>query len=70
MSKKNPNRIPRTQADVDRAYSKGADFGMEFCLNIVLYVFKDKHDAPNDDIEKLRDEFMYVCDSVAKGYLT
>lgn len=66
----NPNKVPKTQADVDRAYSKGMDFGCEFALNLVLYVLKDKHDAPDDDILQLRDEFMYVVDSVAKNYLT
>ena len=70
MRKVNPNRIPRTQADVDRAYSDGMDFGCEFALNVVLYVLKDKHDAPDEDIMQFRDEFMYVIDSVAKKYLS
>ena len=68
--KLNPKKIPRTQADVDRARKEGMDFGLEFCLNLVLYVLKDKHDAPNEDIMQLRDEFMYVIDSVAKKYLS
>lgn len=70
MVRKNPRTIPRTQADVDRAFKEGTDFGLEFCLNLVLYVLKDKHDAPDEDIMKLRDEFMYVIDSVAKKYLS
>ena len=57
-------------ADVERAHTKGMNFGLEFGLNIVLYVLKDKHDAPSEDIMQLRDEFMYVIDSVAKSYLT
>lgn len=69
MRKKNPNRIPRTQEDVDRAWHKGADFAMQFCLNIVLYVLKDKHDAPDEDILQLRDESMYVIDSYNRGYI-
>lgn len=70
MAKVNPKKIPRTQADVDRAYNEGTDFGLEFCLNLVLYVLKDKHDAPDEDIMQLRDEFMYVIDSVGKKYLS
>ena len=70
MRKVNPRNIPRTQADVDRAYSDGMDFGCEFALNVVLYVLKDKHDAPDEDIMQFRDEFMYVIDSVAKKYLS
>lgn len=69
-AKVNPKKIPRTQADVDRAYNEGTDFGLEFCLNLVLYVLKDKHDAPDEDIMQLRDEFMYVIDSVGKKYLS
>lgn len=70
MAKKpNPNRVPRSQADVDRAEKKGMVFGTEFALNIVLYVLKDKHNAPDEDIMQLRDEFMYVIDSVNKNYV-
>ena len=66
----NPRKIPKSQADVDRAEQNGRDLGLEFALNLVLYVLKDKHNAPNEDILQLRDEFMYVIDSVAHGYLS
>lgn len=70
MSKKtNPKKIPRTQADVDKAYSAGMIFGVEFAINMVLFVLKDKHDAPDEDLKHLKDEFMYACDSVETGYL-
>lgn len=68
--KPNPKKIQRTQADVDRAAEAGRDLGLEFALNLVLFVLKDKHDAPDEDILQLRDEFMYEVDSVAAGYLT
>lgn len=68
--KVNPRRKPATQADVERAEEAGRDLGLEFALNLVLFILKDKHDAPDDDILQLRDEFMYEIDSVAKGYLT
>lgn len=67
--KKNPRNIPRSQADVEKARQSGMLFGTEFALNIVLYVLKDKHGAEDDDILKLRDEFMYQIDSISKGYL-
>lgn len=66
----NPRKIPRTQEDVDRAMAEGRDFGMEFVLNLVLFILKDKHDAPDEDIMQLRDEFMYTIDSVNKRYLS
>lgn len=68
--KVNPRRKPATQADVERAAEEGRDLGLEFALNLVLFVLKDKHNAPDDEILQLRDEFMYVVDSVANGYLT
>lgn len=68
--KLNPRKIPKTQADVDRAAKDGEMQGLEFALNLVLYVLKDKHDAPDEDILQLRDEFMYVVDSVAHKYLS
>lgn len=71
MSRKtNPRKIPKSQADVDRAFSDGMDTGMEFALNLVLYVLKDKHDAPDEDILQLRDEFMYVIQAVNEKYLS
>ena len=56
-------------ADVARAEKKGIDWGIEFCLNLILFVLKDKHNAPDEDIVQLRDEFMYQVDSIGKGYL-
>lgn len=71
MSRKtNPRKVPKTQADVDRAFSDGMDMGMEFGLNLVLYVLKDKHDAADADILQLRDEFMYVISAVNEKYLS
>lgn len=67
--KKNPRNIPRTQADVDKAREQGMVFGTEFALNIVLYVLKDKYGSNDEDIMKLRDEFVYQIDSISKGYL-
>ena len=67
--KTNPKRIPRSQADVEKAHQNGMLFGTEFALNIVLYVLKDKHEASDEDIMRLRDEFVYQIDSISKGYL-
>lgn len=66
----NPQRVPRTQADVDRAFRYGLDFGCEFALNFVLLVLKDKHDAPDEDVYQLRDEFMELVQSYNMGYIT
>ena len=68
--KTNPRRIPRTQADVDRAEEKGRLFGMEFMTNLTLWILLDKHDAPDEDVLQLRDEILYLCDSIEKGYVS
>lgn len=71
MSKKtNPKRRPATGADVKRAKDAGMTFGVEFGINCVLHILLDKHNAPEEDIMQLRDEFMYLMDSIAKGYVT
>lgn len=71
MSKKvNPKRRPATGADVKRAKDAGMNFGVEFGINCVLHILLDKHNAPEEDIMMLRDEFMYLMDSIAKGYVT
>ena len=68
MSKKiNPRRIPATQADVYKAWNKGADFGMNFCLKVFLFILKDKHDASDKDILQLNAEFGQVIDAYNRG---
>lgn len=64
MGKKhtNPKKIPRTQADVDRAEKKGQIFGMEFAVTLVLWILLDKHDAPDEDVQTLNeDKNLYLC---------
>lgn len=64
MPKKiNPRRIPRTQADCDKAWDEGADFGITFCLKAFCYVLKAKHDATDADLLQLRDEFTEVLEA-------
>lgn len=41
MSKTNPRRIPRTQADVDRAYERGREDATDGILDIVVITLKD-----------------------------
>ena len=58
MPKKvNPRRIPRTEADVQKAWNDGAEFGMTFCIKAFVFVLKDKHDASDADLLQLKEEF-------------
>lgn len=71
MNKKtNPKKIPKTQADVDRAEEKGRIFGMEFAVHLVLWILLDKHDAPDEDVQVLNEEVKYLCDSINRGYVS
>lgn len=66
----NPKRIPRTQADVDKAFSNGQMWGAEFMLHLVIWILKEKHDAPSEDLHTLADEINNLCDSIGKGYVS
>lgn len=68
--KTNPRRKPATAADVNKACQNGMDFGVEFAINCILYILKDKHGSEDADIKQLRDEFMYLMDSIAKKYVS
>lgn len=70
MAKTNPRRKPATAADVNKARQNGMDFGVEFAINCILYILKDKHGSEDADIAQLRDEFMYLIDSIAKKYVS
>lgn len=66
----NPKRIPRTQADVDKAYQRGMDAGTELCLTLVLYTLQDKFGADDQQLAEFSDAFHYTLDSIDKGYIT
>lgn len=69
-TKANPRKIPRTQADVDKAEERGKNIGMEFMANIILWILVDKHDAPREDLKELSQEISYLCDSILSGYVS
>ena len=69
-SKSNPRKIPRTQADVDRAFKEGQDAAIEVALTIACYALKDKCGASDDLIRRFADAVAYVCDSMGRGYVS
>ena len=71
MSKRtNPKKIPRTQADVDRAQEQGRLDGREFMATLTLWILLDRHDAPDEDVQVLNEEIKYLMDSITKGYVS
>lgn len=74
MGKKtNPRNIPRSQADVDKAYERGyADAEKKWqtsSLILVLYTLLDKFGANDEELKQFSDAFNYVLDSLNRGYI-
>lgn len=64
---KSPKSIPRTQQDCDRAEEKGRMFGIEWALNLFLFILKDKHDATDEELDVFRNEFHEYLDLINHG---
>lgn len=69
-AKVNPRRVPRTEADVAAAYTKGVTEGLNRGIELMLYVLIDKHDAPMEDVQQLAAELNHAAECVAEGYVT
>lgn len=69
-NKTNPRRIPRTQADVDRAYDKGLTDGTICGLTVMLYVLKDKFDAEDEQLLEFSKMFNRTIEAMNDGYVT
>lgn len=52
----NPNRIPVTQADVDKARSKGTKDAISFAWIVMFSVLMDKHGFTKEDLHRLWQE--------------
>lgn len=69
MPKTNPKRIPRTQADVDKAFMDGMNAGMEISIDMMMTIFLDKHGATQEELDVFAAELHELCDSINKGYV-
>lgn len=70
MRKKSPRSIPRTQQDVDRALALGHAEGANFISTMMLFILKDKHGFPDDEIERLAKEVDFYCGQLNDGAIT
>jgi isopropylmalate/homocitrate/citramalate synthase len=71
MGKKiNPRKIPKTQADVDRAYERGKADGAKSSIIIMMYAMKDKFGASDEELSEFFSAITYTVDSINKGYIT
>ena len=69
-SSSNPRRIPRTQADVEKAYKRGMTDGLQGALTIMLYTLKDKFGSEDAELQEFADAFNYTVDGINKGYVS
>lgn len=67
--KPNPNKIPVTKADLDRAKKEATDESVGFAWAIFFSVMRDKEGYSRDDLQRLWGEVESLCDSIAKGYV-
>lgn len=64
-SKTNPRRIPRTQADVDKAWNDGVLAGVSNATTIFLTVCVDKF-GMEDQMQKLWEEINKLSQEIAE----
>lgn len=68
--KKSPRSIPRTQQDVDKALALGHAEGANFISTMMLFILKDKHGFPDDEIERLAKEVDFYCAQLNDGAIS
>jgi hypothetical protein len=66
----NPNRIPVSKADLNRAKEEATRSAMSDLAYLFLFILKDKHDAPEEDIQQFAEEINYYAESIREGRLT
>lgn len=66
----NPNRIPVTQADINRAKDVAMTLAMYRVVYLILYILIEKHEAPREDIHQLAREINYYAESIREDRLT
>lgn len=66
MAKTNPKRIPRSQADVDKAFRDGAAAVME----VMIFTLGTDMDMPDEWLDKYHERFMAHLRAYNAGYIT
>lgn len=70
MSQKtNPKKVPKTQADVDKARKLGQAQGVDLSMTIFFTALLDKAIIEPEEVKQVWDACLYVSDSIVKGYV-
>lgn len=65
----NPRKIPRTQADVDKAYAQGFEDGMRDIVDIMVYTIGADMDMDDDFLDRFHERFIKNLDCHVNGEL-
>ena len=68
--KKNPNKIPRTEADVRRAYGEGYYDGLHDLMDIMVYTIGSECEMSDDWLDFFHERFMKTMECFFHGELT
>jgi len=68
--KVNPNKIPKTAADVLRAYDNGVEAGAKMMLDLMVYTIGCDMEMPDEWLDKFHERFMKNMDCHINGELT
>ena len=68
--KTNPRKIPRTEADVERAIQFGCDTGARLILDTMVYTLATDFKLSDEWLDHFHERFMAHIDSYTKGYIT
>ncbi len=69
-AKTNPNKIPRTEADVKRAYSEGFQDGMKDLMDLMIYTIATDMEMQDDWLDRYHDRFIKNLECHIHGELT
>jgi hypothetical protein len=68
-SKKNPRRLPCTQADVDKARSEGRYEGFNGLMGMFLWVRSEDFGDSHEDLKRTQERVLYYCQEIKDGRL-
>lgn len=69
-TRKNPNRIPVSKADIQRAKKEIVSDAVLAAQVIMFSVLRDKEGVSIEDLNKIWKEVEYLSDSISKGYVS
>ena len=68
-SKKNPRRLPCSQADVDKARAEGRYEGFNGLMTMFLWVRTADFGDADKDLKRTQERILYYCQEIKDGRL-